>query len=100
MKKTYIFYSLLAAVTILIFSSYESSTDEKSEDSADENKTGEVTANAGDCNGYYPLNEGVKFELTSYDLNNQATGVVNSKITKSESIENGIKATYEMVTSD
>jgi hypothetical protein len=100
MKKTYTFYSLLAAVTILIFSSCESGTDEKSEDSADENKTGELTANAGDCNGYYPLNEGVKFELTSYDLNNQATGVVNSKITKSEPIENGIKATYEMVTSD
>lgn len=100
MKKTYKFYSLFAAVTILMFSSCESSADEKSEDTSGENKVGEVIADAGDCNGYYPLNQGVEFEITSYDVKNQATGIVNSKITKSESIENGIQSTYEMVTTD
>ena len=49
-----------------------------------------------DCNGYYPLNEGTTFEITSYSKKDKAESIANNKITSSKDITNGVEATVDM----
>lgn len=55
---------------------------------------------AEDCTGYFPLNEGASFEITSYDKKDKLTAIINHTVLESNSIENGIEAKCNMIITD
>lgn len=99
MKKTQQFYILIIA-SALTLTSFGGKANRNSNGLLAESKSELTNANADDCNGYYPMSEGVSFELTYYDKKDKAKSTIKHKIVESKDIENGIVATCEMMVSD
>ncbi|MEP5613737.1 MAG: hypothetical protein ABJP45_15905, partial [Cyclobacteriaceae bacterium] len=88
---------VLATISILIITSFTNKTDGNTRQ---ENKIERSNADVQDCNGYYPLSEGVSFELTYFDKKDKAGAITKHRILESKNITNGVEVTCEMSVSD
>ena len=97
MKRTYQFASLI--ITVVVMASFINNSDANTANLLSFSTTEVPEAPAGDCDGYYPMKEGVTFELTTYSPKDKVESTVNHKIVESKDLGNARIANCEMTVS-
>ena len=99
MEKTQQFYLITIGVA-LVFISCGNTTIDKTDRLLTEAKIELTNSTVQNCDGYYPMNKGVSFEMTSYNKKDKVEAIMKHKIIESKDIANGVIATCEMSFSD
>lgn len=99
MKNRQQFYALII-LSVLVFTSYKNKASKYPNCSLQEDKNELFIANAQDCDGYYPLSEGISFELTYYDKKDKPSAIYKHRIVDAKNVANGVEVTCEMSLSD
>ena len=99
MTKTKLF-NLLTLVLTLGTYTYANSTNTKLDSLLAAAETNAPTLLANDCDAYFPLNKGVKFEHTNYTKKGKEDSKIEYEIIESKAIDNGILATFKMNSTD
>ncbi|MFT7033721.1 MAG: hypothetical protein ACJA2S_002229, partial [Cyclobacteriaceae bacterium] len=85
MKNTHQFYVFII-LSVLVFSSYKNVNS-----TLEGRKAEQPSTDVEDCNGYYPLSEGISFELTYYDKKDKPSAIYKQRIVDSKDIANGVE---------